>query len=170
MKAQLKLMLLMIAVPIIVLTGCKKTNPIVVTVSGIGYLDETDACKSASQGADFALRMTGDLEGYLYFFVDEFTCIFGNYEEKGRELFVGTYKGKSGTFRTTYDFQGKYEGCNPDGSLAGAQISGQCQHYIVKGSGTGVFKGVTGRLDITDNVKANPIDYPYIGEFKFWGL
>ena len=30
MKTQLKLMLLMIAVPIIVFTGCKKTDPIVV--------------------------------------------------------------------------------------------------------------------------------------------
>ena len=88
-------------------------------------------------------------------------------EEKGRELFVGTYKGKSGSFWTTYDFQAKFEGCNPDGTYAGAEISGQCQHYIVKGSGTGVFAGVTGRIDFWDDVNAVPINYPYIGDLTF---
>jgi len=167
MKAQLKLMLLTIAASLIVFTSCKKTEPIAVKVSGIGYLDETDACDSKGQGADYALTMTGDLEGCLYTFIDEFSCTFGHYLENGREFFVGTYQGKSGTFRTTYDFQAKFEGCNPDGSYAGAEISGQCQHYIVKGSGTGVFAGVTGRIDFVDNVKANPIDYPYLGDLKF---
>jgi hypothetical protein len=169
MKTQLKLMLLMIAVPLIVFTGCKKNDlPAgAKKISGIGYLDAKDACNSAGQGAVYALTMTGDLEGCLYVFIDEFSCTDGNYLEKGRELFVGTYKGKSGSFRTTYDFQAKYEGCNPDGSYAGAEISGQCQHYIVKGSGTGCFTGVTGRIDFIDNVKADPIDYPYLGYFKF---
>ena len=166
MKAQLKLGLLTIAASLLVFTGCEKAD-LPVTVSGIGYFDDTDACKSASQGATFALTMTGDLEGCLYVFVDEFSCTFGHYLETGRELFIGTYQGKSGSFRTTYDVQGKYEGCNPDGSYAGAQISGQCQHYIVKGSGTGVFAGITGRFDMTDDVTATPTNYPYIGDLKF---
>ena len=168
MKIQLKLMLLMIAVPLIVLTGCIKDPPVdVKKVSGIAYLDANDACNSNSQGAVYALTMTGDVEGCWYVFIDEFSCTDGNYLEKGRELFVGTFKGKSGSFRTTYDFQAKYEGCNPDGTYAGAEISGQCQHYIVKGSGIGDFAGVTGRIDFIDNVKANPIDYPYSGYLKF---
>jgi hypothetical protein len=169
MKTQLKLMLLMIAVPLIVFTGCKKNDlPVgAKKFSGIGYLDAKDVCNFASQGATFALTMTGDLEGCLYVFIDEFSCTNGNYLEKGRELFIGTYKGKSGSFRTTYDFQAKFEGCNPDGTYAGAEISGQCQHPIVKGSGTGVFAGVTGRFDMIDNVKADPINYPYLGYFKF---
>jgi hypothetical protein len=168
MKAQLKLVQLTIAASLIVFTGCEKTDlPVgAKKISGIGYLDETDACQSKNHGAVYALTMTGDLEGCLYVFIDEFSCTDGNYLEKGRELFIGTYKGKSGSFRTTYDFQAKYEGCNPDGSFAGAEISGQCQHYIVKGSGTGDFKHVTGRIDFVD-VKANPIDYPYLGHLKF---
>jgi hypothetical protein len=162
-------MLLMIAVPLIVFTGCDKPDvpPGAKQFSGIGYFDADDACKSASQGATFALTMTGDLEGCMFVFVDEFSCTDGNYLEKGRELFIGKYKGKSGSFRTTYDFQAKYQGCNSDGSYAGAEISGQCQHPIVKGSGTGVFAGVTGRYDMIDDVKAKPINYPYLGYFKF---
>ncbi len=168
MKRQLKLLLLTMAVPIILFTGCKKTHPPgAKTFSGIGYFDANDVCNAKGQGSPFAATMTGDLEGCLYFFIDESSCTDGNYVEKGRELFVGTYKGKSGTFRTTYDAQAKWEGCNPDGSPAGAQISGQCQHYFVNGSGTGVFAGATGYYDIIDNVKANPTNYLYSGYFKF---
>lgn len=169
MKTRLKLMLLMIAVPLIVFTGCEKADhhPGAKKVTGIGYFDATDGCNSASQGAAYAITMTGDLEGCWYVYIDEFSCSDGNYLEKGRELFVGTYKGKSGSFRTNYDFQAKYEGCNEDGSYAGAEISGQCQHYIVEGSGTGGFKGVTGRIDFVDNVKADPVDYPYQGYIRF---
>ncbi len=154
---------------VMVLSGCKKDGipPGAKEFSGIGYLDEADVCDYASQGATYALTMTGDLEGCLFIFIDEFSCNDGDYVESGRELFVGRYKGKSGSFRTTYDFQAKFEGCSPDGSYAGAEISGQCQHPIVKGSGTGVFAGVTGYFEMTDNVKANPIDYPYMGYFKF---
>jgi len=159
----------MLAVPFIVFTGCKKPDhsPGSKKFTGIGYFDANDACQSAGQGATFALTMTGDLDGCMYTFVDEFSCTDGNYVEKGREYFVGTYKGKNGTFRTTYDSQGKYEGCNDDGSYAGAEISGQCQHYIVPGSGTGVFEGVSGRYDMTDDVKADPVNYPYVGYFRY---
>ncbi len=114
MKTHLKLILLVMAVPLFIFTGCKK-NDIPAgakKISGIGYLDAKDLCNSASQGAVYALNMTGDLEGCLYVFIDEYSCTDGNYLEKGRELFIGTYKGKSGSFRTTYDFQAKYEGCN----------------------------------------------------------
>ncbi len=165
-------MLLFIAVQFIVFTGCKKDDPRggIKKFSGTGYFDAKDVCNSASKGATYSLTMSGDLEGCLYTFVDEFSCTNGNYLEKGTELFIGTYKGKSGSFRTFYDAQAKYEGCNPDGTYAGAQISGQCQHPIIEGSGTGVFAGVTGRFDIIDNVKANPVNYPYTGYFEFQGF
>jgi hypothetical protein len=55
--------------------------------------------------------MTGDLEGCLYIFVDEYECSpSGTYREIGRELFVGSYNGGSGSFWTTYKFEAKYEG------------------------------------------------------------
>lgn len=137
-------------------------------VRGVGFYGTPDVCNPASQGATYSVIMTGDLEGCLYAFVDEFKCLGnGYYFEKGREYFVGTYKGKSGTFRTTYNFEAKFEGCNGDGTPAGLEIFGLCQHPLVEGSGQGVFKGATGRLDFVDNVKATPINFPYIGTLKF---
>ncbi len=135
-------------------------------VSGIGYYDAADECDSGAQGATFALTMTGDIEGCLYIFVDSYTCRpSGVYYEEGRELFVGTYGGETGSFWTTYKFEAKYEGCAEDGSYLGLEIFGRCQHPIVKGSGEGVFEGVSGRLDMKDDIEAG--NYPYRGHFKF---
>jgi hypothetical protein len=135
-------------------------------ISGIGYWDATDGCNSAGQGADFALTMTGDINGCLYVFVDEYECSpSGTYRESGREKFVGTYNGQSGSFWTTYRFEAKYEGCNENGSFEGLEILGRCQHPITDGSGTGVFNGVTGRLDLKDNIEEG--SYPYRGYLRW---
>jgi len=135
-------------------------------ISGIGLFDAADECGSLGQGATFALTMTGALEGCFYIFVEEYECSpSGTYREIGRELFVGTYNGEEGSFETTYKFEAKYEGCNDDGSYAGAEILGRCQHPIVNGSGEGVFEGVTGRIDMKDDIAA--ANYPYRGHFKF---
>jgi hypothetical protein len=137
-----------------------------VQISGISYYDATDACNSAGQGATYALNMTGDLEGCWYIFVDEFDCSpSGTYREIGRELFVGTYMGETGSFWTTYKFEAKYEGCAEDGSYIGAELLGRCQHPIIEGSGEGVFEGVTGRLDMKDDIDAG--NYPYRGHLRF---
>lgn len=135
-------------------------------VSGIGYYDAEDECDSGAHGATFAVKMSGDLEGCLLIFVDSYTCRpSGVYYEEGRELFVGSYLGESGSFWTTYKFEAKYEGCAEDGSYLGLEIFGRCQHPIVKGSGQGVFEGVTGRLDMKDDIEEG--NYPYRGHFKF---
>jgi len=135
-------------------------------LSGISYFDEADACDAAGQGATYALNMTGDLQGCLYTYVDEFECSpSGTYHEIGREYFVGTYKGVSGSFWTNYKFEAKYEGCAVNGSYVGAEIKGRCQHPIVEGSGSGAFQGVTGRLDMKDDIQAG--NYPYRGHLKF---
>lgn len=166
MKIQSKLMLLLIAVSLIAFTGCKKAPPGATKISGISFYAVTDECDYLSRGANYALRMTGDLEGCLYGFIDEYKC-FGDgfYLEKGRELFVGRYKGKTGTFRTTYTFEGKYEGCAENGSPLGLEIIGGCQHPIVEGSGDGVFKGVTGQLNFWDDIKKG--NFPYWGHLQF---
>jgi hypothetical protein len=133
---------------------------------GIGYFDATDACNSSGQGAAYAINMTGDIEGCLYTYVDDFECSpSGTYREVGREYFVGTYKGKSGTFWTNYRFEAKYEGCDENGSYVGAEIKGRCQHPIAKGSGTGVFESVTGRIAFKDDIEAG--NYPYRGHLNF---
>ena len=65
----------------------------------------------------------------------------GTYRETGTELFVGSTSEGAGTFETTYRFEAKYE----DPTDPATEIFGRCQHPIVKGSGTGIFEGVTGR-------------------------
>jgi hypothetical protein len=135
-------------------------------ISGVAFFDATDECNSAAQGANYAITLTGDIVGCHFIFVDEFKCSpSGTYYERGRELIVGTYNGETGSFWTTYNFEAKYEGCAVDGSYIGAEIFGRCQHPIVKGSGEGVFTGVTGRLDIKDDIEAG--NYPYTGHLQF---
>jgi hypothetical protein len=136
-------------------------------VSGVGFYAEPLECDVAAQGATYAVKMTGDLEGCLYVFIDDFNCSpSGTYRETGREYFVGTYKEEgSGTFWTTYKFEAKYEGCAENGAALGAEILGRCQHPIVKGSGDGIFEGVTGRLDLKDDIEAG--NFPYRGHLKF---
>ena len=65
-------------------------------ISGVAFLDESDTCDSESVGADFALLMTGDLEGCLYTFVETSECSpSGTCRETGTELFVAS-EGASG--------------------------------------------------------------------------
>jgi hypothetical protein len=135
-------------------------------VSGVGFFAEPTECNAAAQGADYAVRMTGDLEGCLYVFIEEFECSpSGTYREQGKEHFIGTYKGAPGTFWTAYKFEAKYEGCADNGGPLGAEIFGRCQHPLVKGSGGGVFAGATGRLDMKDDIAAG--NFPYRGHIKF---
>jgi hypothetical protein len=135
-------------------------------ISGVAFYAEPGECDAAGQGADYALKMTGDLEGCLYGFIDEFDCSpSGTWREAGREYFVGTYKGEAGTFWTTYKFEGRYEGCPENGDPLGLEIFGRCQHPITVGTGEGAFEGVTGRVAFKDDVEA--AKYPYRGHFRF---
>lgn len=134
-------------------------------ISGVGFYAETSECDFPGEGADYAVRMTGDLAGCLYAFIDSYECSpSGTYREEGREYFVGTYNGESGTFWTAYKFESKFEDCAEDGAPLGAEIFGRCQHPLVKGSGTGVFEGATGRVDMKDDIDAG--NFPYRGHLK----
>jgi len=133
-------------------------------ISGVGFYATAGECDYESQGAVYAIRMTGDLQGCLYAFIDDYECSpSGTYREEGREYFVGTYNGQSGTFWTTYRFEAKYEDC--DGGPLGAEIFGRCQHPIVAGSGTGVFNGATGQINFKDDIEAG--NFPYRGQLRF---
>lgn len=167
---------------VFVILGCSKDNsgPSAITqskqesllrttgaiqIEGIGRYADVGQCTDET-GYTFVISMTGDLEGCLYTYVDDFACSpSGTYREYGREHFVGTYKGQSGTFWTAYSFEGKYEGCPLNGEPLGAEIFGRCQHPIVKGSGTGVFEGVSGRLAFRDNVEL--LIFPFTGHLRY---
>ena len=130
-------------------------------ISGVASFDEAvppPDCAPVTPPADYALVMTGDLVGCLYTFVDHETVESspsGTYRETGTETFVGTYMGQPGTFETTYRFEAKYE----DVTDPATEIFGRCQHPIVEGSGTGIFLGVSGRLDFKDDVETGEFFY-----------
>ena len=136
-------------------------------ISGVGEFPESDECTEVEAlGADFANKMTGDLKGCLYVFVDPDSIIEtpgGVYIERGSELYVGSgAEGDDGTFRTTYLFTAKF---NESG-----QQFGRCQHPIVAGSGTDDYEGVRGRLDFKDNiVDGAAVDFPYTGHLNYSG-
>jgi hypothetical protein len=130
-------------------------------ISGVALFADPGECEDPEgAGADYALVMTGDLEGCLYTFVETAkSSPSGTYRETGTETFVGSVFGseEAGTFKTTYRFEGKYEDVD---NLAG-EIFGRCQHPIVAGSGTGIFEGVSGQLFFKDEVET--------GEFLYRG-
>ena len=129
-------------------------------ISGVAFFDEADTCDSASVGADFALLMTGDLDGCLYTFVQTAqSSPSGTYRETGTELFVAS--DGAGTFETTYRFEAKYE----DVDTLSGEIFGRCQHPIVEGSGTGIYDGVSGQLFFKDDVEAGT--FPYRGHLRY---
>jgi hypothetical protein len=137
-------------------------------ISGIGYFAEPGECEDEVTGPngqvpDYALNLTGDLQGCHYVFVETFTCTSGGtYIETGTEMYVGSgAAGDEGTFETTYRFTGLYEDCP---NLTG-QINGRCQHPIIAGSGTDDFEDVTGRLDFNDDVEAG--NAPYKGHLSW---
>jgi hypothetical protein len=127
-------------------------------ISGDARFAEEGECvdpDGPGAGADYALVMTGALEGCLYTFVDPDaeSSPSGTYRETGTETFVAS--DGSGTFETTYRFEAKYE----DVDTLSGEIFGRCQHPIVEGSGTGIFLGVSGRLDFKDDVETGTFLY-----------
>lgn len=140
-----------------------------VQISGMGEFAgpgecEEDVSGPAGEDPDFALKLTGDLGGCLYTFVETFRCdASGTYHETGTELYVADGSaGDDGTFRTTYRFTAKYDDCP---NFAGQQ-HGRCQHPIAAGSGTGDYEGASGRLDFKDNIEAG--NFSYKGHVRWW--
>ena len=129
-------------------------------ISGTGFFAAPGECTDLV--SDLVLKMTGDLEGCHYTFVETAVCSpSGTYRETGTEIFVGEYNGQAGTFETTYLFTAKLK----DFCDLTTEIFGRCQHPIIAGTGTGGFAGVTGRFDIKDDLVAG--NFPYTGHLRW---
>jgi hypothetical protein len=138
-------------------------------ISGVGVFDDLRDPECNDPGVegpggedpDYALVMSGALEGCLYTFVDPDPAVSpsGTYRETGTELFVAS--GGAGSFETTYRFEAKYE----DVANLSGEIFGRCQHPIVKGSGTGDYEGVTGILLFKDDVETG--EFFYRGHLRY---
>lgn len=130
-------------------------------VSGIGYPDDEGVCKELP--FHYVIVMTGDLEGCVYGIVtsSKGPGPSGVYKERADETFVGSYKGREGTFRMKENFHAKFDLASEN------EIFGFCKHPIVRGSGTAAFAGVRGRLDFRDEV-SDPasVSFPYKGHLK----
>lgn len=134
-------------------------------IAGVGYFAGPGECEEAipnSKGnlPDFALVLTGDLEGCLYTYVEAGDCSpNGVYIEDGNEKFVGTTAwGDEGSFDTIYRFVAHF-GSQEDCINFVNQVRGRCMHPIVAGTGTGDLEGVFGRLDFVDDVVAGTANY-----------
>jgi hypothetical protein len=113
-------------------------------------------------GSDFGLLMTGDLKGCLSIFVQSFTCTelrdFDHYTERGREAFVGTWRGKQGRFATKYTVDAAYGKGFCQSLDFSLELSGSCIHHIDGRSG--VFadaEGVFTLFDVVTNVTGDPV-------------
>jgi hypothetical protein len=118
------------------------------------------------QKSDYAILMTGDLEGCLSTFVESFKCKqladYDLYLEKGREVFIGTLHGKQGSFTTDYTFDAAYAKGYCKSFDSTQEVGGGCIHTIRRGRGA--FKNVEGVIKIID-VIAGVTGDPVTGAF-----
>lgn len=114
------------------------------------------------EGSDLALAMTGDLEGCWSVFVEGFKCKeledFDLYLENGREVFVGTLRGKQGRFATSYTLEAAMAKGFCQSFDFTLEVAGGCSHKVYGRSG--VFEGARGLitfLDVITGVTGDPV-------------
>jgi hypothetical protein len=133
-------------------------------------------------GSDLALAMTGDLEGCWSVFVEGFKCKeldgFDLYLEHGREVFVGTLRGRQGRFATDYTLDAVMAKGFCQSFDFTLEVAGGCNHKIHGRSG--VFEGADGLikfLDVITGVTGDPVtgafnagtgpnNFPYYGRIN----
>lgn len=128
-------------------------------ISGVGVFVSTTECPDRPSPYYPPIKMAGGLVGCWYTDTVEVLRFTDNgaYEERGTETFIGCLSDGTtcGTFSTTYKYIARF-------ASDGSEIHGRCEHPLV--SGTGDFAGITGQVNITDNVQAG--EYPYKGHFQ----
>lgn len=119
------------------------------------------------EGSDLALAMTGDLEGCWSVFAEGFNCKelddYDLYFENGREVFIGTFRGKQGRFTTDYTLEAAMAKGFCQSFDFSLEVAGGCSHQIHGRSG--VFRGAKGLikfLDVITDVTGDPVT----GEFN----
>jgi len=120
---------------------------------------------------DFAIELSGDLNGCLDIVPTRFTCQelngFARYREWGREVFSDD-DGVS-WFRTRYSLEGVYSSgfCTSFDFLT--QLAGGCDHKVF--SGRGKYQGANGNI-IFNDIIPNPgvsgaSNFLYHGDLKY---
>ena len=116
--------------------------------------------------SDYAILLTGDLEGCLSTFIEGSKCReladYDLYLEHGREVFIGTLNGKPGRFSTDYTFDAAYAKGFCQSFDASLEVGGGCIHKIQRGSGA--FRNVEGVIKIIDVITGVTGD-PVTGAF-----
>lgn len=139
-------LMLTMAAPAWAATNAKNTQ-----VSGVGIpgaWGDPGCTDPAYLEATYAIVMTGDLEGCIYGYELAAKAVDnGIFQTRDEEFFVGSWDGNEGTWEMREHFTSKWDPAFFE------QKFGRCQHPIVKGSGTGDFEGITGRLDFKDDVE-----------------
>ena len=128
-------------------------------ISGLGEFPD-GACTEDPQGPpDYIIALSGDLDGCVYGYVESFRFHEGGgtYQESALEIFIGSWGELEGSFQMQEFFTAKF-------TEDFTQEFGRCQHPIIKGSGTGDFVGIEGRLDFKDDIEAG--NAPYRGHLR----
>ena len=115
-----------------------------------------------TEGSDFGLLFTGDLQGCLSIFVQGFSCRemngFAHYTERGREAFDGTWRGENGRFTTNYTVDAAYASGFCQSFDFSLELSGSCIHRIQGRSGAFAnAHGIYTMFDVITNVTGDPI-------------
>lgn len=143
-------------------TALASGNDKTVFVSGNSTFSDCGLAES-----DYAILLTGDLEGCLNTFIQGFKCKelehYDLYLEEGREVFVGKFRGKQGRFRTTYTFDAAYAKGFCQSFDLSLEVGGGCNHKI--NGGSRVFEDAEGLIKFID-VIANVTGDPLTGEFN----
>ena len=153
------------------LAGGSKTGGTAASASGdrkpVFVSGNSTASDCGLPGSDWAISLTGDLEGCWSSYIQRSRCKelqdYALYFEEGHEVFVGKFRGKHGRFQTTYTLEAAYTKGLCQSLDFTTEVGGTCTHRVI--GGRGVFadaKGLIKFIDVITGVTGDPVT----GEFQ----